>query len=182
MCIEKAESSINSKVWKYIHIWSTVMMFTGALILNIMVCFYFADDECILNIFFITSNVILCVIGVCLSIHPAVQKGNPRSGLSQASMVVLYCTYLVVSAVVNEPANHICNPLIGGHKARKTTIALGSMFTFLALTYSTSRTAIEGKKLMLGANHSQVRDNDTENPLRIVRANGEKSGYCSHEK
>ncbi|CAG8545679.1 14335_t:CDS:2 [Acaulospora morrowiae] len=180
MCIRKIESSANSKLWKYIHIWSTVVMFTGTIILNVTMYLYFAEDECTLNIFFLASNVMLCTIGVFLSILPVVQEGNPNSGLSQASMIIFYCTCLVMSAVVNEPAGHICNPLMSSHKARKTTIAIGALFTFLTLTYSTSRTATEGEELMFGADY-QVKD-DTENLLRVAKTVNKSPGGVFYEK
>ncbi|CAH1767522.1 3107_t:CDS:2, partial [Entrophospora sp. SA101] len=72
--------------------------------------------------------------GTILSIHPVIQEENSRSGLSQASMVAFYCTYLIL----------ICNPLLDtANGTRVTTVVIGALFTFMAIAYSTSRAATQ---------------------------------------
>lgn len=64
--------------------------------------------NCGLNIFFITFNLILCLIVSVLSIMPQVQERISRSGLLQSSVVTLYVVYLTWSALANNP-NEKCH-------------------------------------------------------------------------
>ncbi|CAI2175354.1 15693_t:CDS:2 [Funneliformis geosporum] len=141
-CIENWEN--NDDRWKYILIGSTIAMFIGSIVLTGVMYGFFTGKGCGLNQFFITFNLILCLIVIGLCIHPTVQEANSRSGLSQASMVVIYCTYVIMSAVVNEPDDNMCNPLTRSRGTRTTTIVIGALFTFLAIAYSTSRAATQG--------------------------------------
>lgn len=59
--------------------------------------------DCALNKFFITTNLVLCIIVSILSILPQVQDRFPRSGLLQSSVVTLYAVYLTWSALSNNP-------------------------------------------------------------------------------
>src|SRR5436190_13020936 len=147
-CIEKWEESDNDK-WKYILVGSTLAMFLAAIVLTGIMYGFFAGSGCGLNQFFITFNIILCIIVTLLCIAPTVQEANPRSGLSQASMVVIYCTYVILSAVVNEPDDNMCNPLTRSRGMRTTTVVFGALLTFLAIAYSTSRAATQGKILII---------------------------------
>src|ERR1043165_3087721 len=63
-------------------------------------------------------------------------------------MVVIYCTYVILSAVANEPDDNMCNPLTRSRGTRTTTIVIGALFTFLAISYSTSRAATQGRALI----------------------------------
>ena len=56
-------------------------------------------------------------------------------------MVVFYCTYLVLSAVVSEPDDKQCNPLVRSKGTRTFSVVLGAFFTFVALAYTTTRAA-----------------------------------------
>lgn len=53
--------------------------------------------------FFISFNLILCVILSVTSVLPIVQEHQPDSGLLQASFVSLYIMYLTWSAMTNQP-------------------------------------------------------------------------------
>ncbi|KAG8204909.1 hypothetical protein GWM34_00717, partial [Candida africana] len=76
-----------------------------------------------------------------MSIHNTVQEYNPNAGLAQSSMVVFYCTYLVMSAVASEPDDKFCNPLIRSRGTRTASVILGAFFTFIAVAYTTTRAA-----------------------------------------
>ncbi|CAG8463153.1 9591_t:CDS:2 [Acaulospora colombiana] len=171
-CIEKWEESDNNK-WKYILVGSTISMFVGAIALTGIMYGFFAGSGCHLNQFFITFNLILCVIGTFVCIHPSVQEANSRSGLSQASMVIIYCTYLILSAVANEPSDNEngCNPWKRSAGTRTTTIVLGAVFTFLAIVYSTSRAATQGKALITKSDYHPV-NTATAIPLTTNSLNG----------
>jgi len=123
-------------------------MLIGTIVLTGIMYGFFAESGCSLNQFFITFNLILCLIVTGLSISPKVQDANPRSGLPQASMVIIYCTYVILSAVANEPDDKMCNPLTRSRGTRTTTLVIGALFTFLAISYSTSRAATQGRALI----------------------------------
>lgn len=65
--------------------------------------FVLQPDDCALNKFFISFNLILCVIVSILSVLPSVQEMQPRSGLLQSSVVTLYVIYLTWSSVSSQP-------------------------------------------------------------------------------
>ena len=62
---------------------------------------FFAGQSCTLNQFFIAFNLTLCTINTVPCVHLAAQEASPRSGMTQASMAALYCTFLFMSAVGN---------------------------------------------------------------------------------
>lgn len=71
---------------------------------------YYADgSECKLHKFFISFNLILCVVVSVISILPRIQENQPRSGLLQASLISAYVMYLTWSAMTNNPDTK-CNP------------------------------------------------------------------------
>ncbi|KAI8970597.1 serine incorporator/TMS membrane protein [Pilobolus umbonatus] len=142
-CLENWEND-GSNVWKNILIFGTLLMFISSIVLTVIMYVYFAPQGCSLNQFYVTLNLILAFLISLLCITPSIQEANVRSGLSQSSIVVIYCTYLVLSAVANEPNDKECNPLRKSHGPQTTTIVLGAVFTFLAVAYSTSRAATQG--------------------------------------
>jgi hypothetical protein len=149
-CLENWENS-DSNLWQWILIISTGGMYAATIALTTILYVFFAGAGCGLNRFFITINLVMVVVITILCVHPVVQEYNPRSGLAQSSMVAVYCTYLVVSAVSNHAHEQAsCNPLRSGTASgtRNTTIILGGIFTFLAIAYSTSRAATQSKALV----------------------------------
>ncbi|CAG8506770.1 2067_t:CDS:2 [Paraglomus brasilianum] len=172
-CLERWDESGDNK-WKYILIGSTLTLYIGALILTILMYKYFAGSQCHMNQFFITFNLILCCLVTFLSVHPTVQEQNSQSGLSQSSMVVIYSTYLIASAVVNEPDDHFCNPLIRSRGTQTATMITGALFTFLAIAYSTSRAATQGKALITKSDYHPL-NTATAVPLVTNIPNGSSS-------
>lgn len=124
---------------------------------------YFAGSGCTLNRFFIAFNLVLAILITILCVHPVIQEHNPRSGLAQSSMVAVYCTYLVMSAVGNH-THETCNPFRSGAAggARTTAVVLGAGFTFLAIAYSTTRAATQSRALVGKKKHGAVRLPDEE--------------------
>ncbi|KAF9162897.1 hypothetical protein DFQ27_009755 [Actinomortierella ambigua] len=154
-CMEKWEMSDTNK-WKFILVGSTMLMYLGAIILTGIMYGYFAGSGCTKNIFWITFNLVLAIGVTLIAVLPAVQDANPRSGLAQSSMVVIYCAYLILSAVANEPDEGTdCNPLRKARGTRTTTVLMGAIFTFLAVAYSTSRAATQGGKAGINQNEYQ---------------------------
>lgn len=78
---------------------------------GLLYTYYTRPDGCTENKFFISINLILCVVVSIISIHPKVQEHQPRSGLLQSSIITLYTMYLTWSAMSNEP-DRSCNPTL----------------------------------------------------------------------
>uniref|UniRef100_A0A8C5DF14 Serine incorporator 1-like n=1 Tax=Gouania willdenowi TaxID=441366 RepID=A0A8C5DF14_GOUWI len=71
--------------------------------------FYTKPNDCFINKFFITFNLLFCIVASILSVLPKVQESQPRSGLLQSSFISLYTMFLTWSAMSNEP-DRTCNP------------------------------------------------------------------------
>lgn len=176
-CLDNWEHS-ESQLWKWILIGSAGGMFATTVGLTTVMYLFFAGPGCTLNRFFISFNLALCLSITVLSILPAVQEANQRSGLVQASMVAAYCTYLNMSAVANH-THKTCNPLHSRvNKNEQTTIVLGAIFTFLAIAYSTSRAATQSKVLVgkrkRGAGISLPDEGDAEGGHGLVTSQPKK--------
>lgn len=121
-----------------------ILSLTGIILLF---TYYTQSDDCALNKFFISFNMILCVVVSVLSITPKVQEAQPRSGLLQSAIVTLYTVYLTWSAVANNPDGN-CNPgllgIIGDEKNKvsfdKTSI-IGLVIWMFCILYSSLRSA-----------------------------------------
>ncbi|KAK3870100.1 hypothetical protein Pcinc_024632 [Petrolisthes cinctipes] len=107
--VEKYEET-ESKGWYCALLFFT--FFQYALAITAVVLFYVyytTTNDCSLHKFFISFNLILCVIISIISILPKVQEYQPRSGLLQGSVITLYTMYLTWSAMTNAP-DHLCKP------------------------------------------------------------------------
>lgn len=143
-----------SKAWYAAMLISTLVMYaltlTGIILLFV---YYTLPNDCSLNKFFISFNLILCVASSAVSILPAVQEHRPTSGLLQSSLISLYIMYLTWSAVANSPDTQ-CNPgflgLIG--QGEKSQINLhrdsivGLTLWILVVIYSSIRTASSSQR------------------------------------
>lgn len=89
-------------------VFFTVTFYIISIVAVILLYVYYASSTtCSMNIFFITFNVILCIILSCISIIPTVQEYHPASGLLQSSFVTLYVIYLTWSAMTSEKSGRI---------------------------------------------------------------------------
>ncbi|BGP20111.1 hypothetical protein JCM10213_000805 [Rhodosporidiobolus nylandii] len=150
-CLERWEAT-DSPFWKWTLISSTLGLYAITLALTIVQYIFFAGSGCALNTTLISLNWVLSLVVSVLSIAPAIQESNPRSGLAQSGMVVAYCSYLITSAIANhDDGNGQCNPLQSrAAGARTGMVVLGAVFTFLAIAYSTSRAATQSKAFVPG--------------------------------
>ncbi|KAI0067341.1 TMS membrane protein/tumor differentially expressed protein [Artomyces pyxidatus] len=176
-CLENWEASDNSNLWQWILILSTAGMYAGTIAMTGVLYAYFAGSGCTLNRFFISFNLALAVLITILCVHPVIQEHNPRSGLAQSSMVAVYCTYLVMSAVGNH-THEKCNPFRNGAATgtRNSVVVLGAMFTFLAIAYSTTRAATQSRALVGKKKHGSVRlPDDPEEGHEVSVVNSQPS-------
>ena len=147
-CLEKiemedltGEGEYNAGFWKKLLIGGTLTMYISSIVLTIIMYWFFAGSGCNMNRTAITLNVVFGIIISIMSVNQTIQESNPHAGLAQSSMVVIYCTYLVMSAVSSEPDDKYCNPLIRSKGTRTASVVLGAFFTFIAVAYTTTRAA-----------------------------------------
>lgn len=141
---------------------------TGVVLLYV---YYTHPSLCDQNKFFISFNLILCVITSVISILPIVQEHQPRSGLLQSSVVTLYVVYLTWSGISNSP-NRDCNPgFLPGFSNHDVTAQnrvafdkesiIGLIIWFSCVLYSSLRTASKSSKITMSEN-VLVQDNGAD--------------------
>lgn len=112
----------DSRGWLVALIGSSVVTF-GVSFAGIVLSYVYYTGEhigdCKLHEFFITFNMIICLILTVVSILPSVQEYMPKSGLLQSGCITLYMTYLVWSAMSNSP-DSTCKPDLSGVFAPRT--------------------------------------------------------------
>lgn len=129
---------------------------TGVVLLFV---FFTKSNDCSLNKFFISINLILCFVVSVVSILPNVQEKLPRSGLLQSSIVSLYVVYLTWSTVSNSPDSS-CNPGLLGIVGANTTVKstqmgfdgqsiIGLIVWMCCVLYSSLRTASNSSKITM---------------------------------
>merc|ERR1711871_1297873 len=98
-------------------------------------------ESCSTEKFIITMNLLFAIACTVAAVHPRVQEIQPNSGLLQASVIVAYTSYLTWSAVSDTTS--VCQPAspmaMGGTDTATTVI--GTIFTFLAIAYSSLRSS-----------------------------------------
>ncbi|ELW66770.1 serine incorporator 3 [Tupaia chinensis] len=100
----------NPRLWYAALLSVTSLLYILSIIfVGLLFTYYTKPDGCTENKFFISINLILCVVVSVISIHPKIQEHQPRSGLLQSSIITLYTMYLTWSAMSNEP-DRSCNP------------------------------------------------------------------------
>ncbi|XP_074600061.1 serine incorporator TMS1 isoform X2 [Brevipalpus obovatus] len=104
---------------------------------------YYGGEGCGLQKFFITTNLLICLVLSVLSILPPLQEAQPRSGLLQSSLITLYTMYLTWSAMNNSADG--CKPAIFKHKADGNNFdsmsLVGLSIWFACVLYSSIRTS-----------------------------------------
>lgn len=143
--VEKLEET-ESKWYYYGLIFFTLLNYLVAITAVVLFFSYYTTGACGLQKFFISTNLVLCVVLSVLSILPRIQESQPRSGLLQSSIITLYIMYLTWSALSNSSGSD-CKPNIFGTdpskpKARSDTEAfVGLMLWFVCVIYSSIRTS-----------------------------------------
>ncbi|XP_018345904.1 PREDICTED: serine incorporator 1 isoform X3 [Trachymyrmex septentrionalis] len=150
-------------------VFNYALSITGVVLLYV---YYTHPSGCALNKFFISFNLILCVIASIVSILPNVQEHQPRSGLLQSSIVTLYVVYLTWSGIANSP-DLACNPGflpgISNHdvNTQKNRVTfdnesiIGLIIWFSCVLYSSLRTASKSSKITMSEN-VLVQDNGAD--------------------
>ncbi|KAM8710877.1 hypothetical protein ACLKA7_017497 [Drosophila subpalustris] len=176
--IENAE---NNRGYYYALAGVTLLGYIASLTgITLLYIYFTTSTGCGINKFFISINLILCLIISVLSVLPAVQERLPHSGLLQSSLVTLYTVYLTWSAVANNPEK-ACNPgmfgLEGYGNATGTTIAppshnskvtfdatniIGLVVWLLCILYNCFSSAVEVSKINNDNGEKREALSDTE--------------------
>eukprot|EP01137_Pigoraptor_chileana_P021980 Opistho-2@86367 len=151
------------KRWFYALTAASVTMYVSAIVMTSLLYAYFTPahsgnvGKCGTNTAFITVNLIAFVILAFVAVNDTIQEYNPRSGLLQSSLVALYSTYLVWSAISSEPESDSfhCNSLGGTRDTQSVSTVFGVIFAFVAIVYaalgaSSSEESITGKTRTTG--------------------------------
>ncbi|XP_054011504.1 serine incorporator 1 isoform X2 [Hylaeus anthracinus] len=158
-----------SKGWYAALLGATLFNYAVSITGIVLLFIYFTHPyTCALNKFFISFNLILCVIVSIISTLPVVQEHYPRSGLLQSSIVSLYVVYLTWSGISNSPDSE-CNPGFLKMFSPNDTDArnrvsfdkesvIGLVIWFSCVLYSSLRTASKSSKLTMSEN-VLVKDN-----------------------
>ncbi|XP_008058013.1 serine incorporator 3 [Carlito syrichta] len=100
----------NPRLWYAALLSFTSLFYILSIIsVGLLYTYYTKSHGCTENKFFISINLIFCVVVSMISIHPKIQEHQPHSGLLQSSVITLYTIYLTWSAMSNEP-DRSCNP------------------------------------------------------------------------
>jgi len=100
----------------------TFTFYAGSLTAIVLFYVYYTGEavgDCKLHEFFISFNMILCVILSVISVLPKVQENLPNSGLLQSSCITLYVLYLTWSAMTDSP-DAMCKPKFDGNNSTLT--------------------------------------------------------------
>lgn len=136
-----------NKRWFVALLACTIFLYIGALAITVLAyIFYTHKSGCALNKFFISFNLIMCIIISVMTIHPRIQESQPSSGLLQAAVISAYSMYLTWSAMSNEP-DAKCNPVgasilssdVGNGFNGQTVLA--AIMLFVTVAYSCIRTS-----------------------------------------
>ncbi|XP_022821929.1 probable serine incorporator isoform X2 [Spodoptera litura] len=143
-----------SRVWYSALLFSMLIGFTFAFIGAILLFKYYAEPEgCGLYKFFISINLILILIASGISVLPAVQDHQPRSGLLQSGVVAMYVMYLTWSALSN--GSRDCNTVatyqdeIGYWSSFDKQSIIGLVIWVCSVLYSSIRTASSSSKITM---------------------------------
>ncbi|KPU78224.1 uncharacterized protein Dana_GF24277, isoform B [Drosophila ananassae] len=171
------ESAENSRGYYYLLAGVTLLGYILSLTgITLLYIYFTTSTACGINKFFISINLILCVVISVISILPAVQERLHHSGLLQSSLVTLYTVYLTWSAVANNPEKE-CNPGMFGlmeslsnatttpapstHNSKvtfDTTNIIGLVVWLLCILYNCISSAVEVSKIT----HDNSEKRDTE--------------------
>ena len=94
----------NPRFWYAVLLsFTSILYILSIIFVGLLYIYSTKPDGCTENKFFISINLILCIVVSIISIHPKIQEHQPRSGLLQSSVITLYTIYLTWSAMTNEP-------------------------------------------------------------------------------
>nr|CAG4644009.1 EOG090X07ET [Lepidurus arcticus] len=167
-----------SKGWYCALIFFTLLQYALCITAVVLFFIFYANNEsCGLHKFFISFNLILCIIVSVVSILPKIQEHQPRSGLLQSSVISLYTLYLTWSAMTNSP-DHNCKYSYSvpddGKPSFDTQSIVSLVIWFCCVMYSSIRTASHSQaaKLTMSDKMLTKDDNKTEDTVALTSVEG----------
>ena len=187
--LDKREDGDSPRCWTGLLLIATFINY--ALVITAVVLFYiyYGSGDCSTNKFFISFNLILCLVISVLAVLPKVQDAQPRSGLLQASVVSLYAMYLTWSAMNTEPEKK-CNPglqsILNGQNVNSSSIPItsqdfdlesiaGLFIFFLCVLYSSIRSSTSNNVDRLTLRENVILDEPSSDTNVLVK-DEEQSG------
>ena len=182
--LDKYEETSN-KNWYRGVVACTMINYVLALVMIVLFYVYYtqsSEDSCHLHKFFVSFNLISCIIISILSVLPSVQAAQPRSGLLQASVVSLYALYLTWSAMSNSNYEK-CKPdfsqILGkkengedtGAKSFDAQSLIGLVIGFMCVLYSSIRNSANSQASKLG-----ISSGSSTSPLVDAEGGGDGDG------
>jgi len=137
--LENYEES-QSKGWYCALVFFTLLHYILSITATVLLFVYYTQNSaCGVQKFFISFNLICCIILSVVSVLPKVQEALPKSGLLQSSVVMLYVLYLTWSALNN---SEDCRPsFLGKPHAIDAQSIVSLLIWFACVLYSSIRTA-----------------------------------------
>jgi hypothetical protein len=83
------------------------LFFATTIIGSILMLVFFGPPTkpgCGINTYFIVVNLVLVLVHSITAILPKIQEATPRSGVFQSSVLGVYTTYLIASAIASQPS------------------------------------------------------------------------------
>ncbi|KAE9524676.1 hypothetical protein AGLY_014726 [Aphis glycines] len=172
------------KRWYFALLFTTVISY-GLAITGLIIMYHSFTQEngCVLNKFFITLTVIICIVISSISITSCVQRVHEKSGLLQSSIVSLYVVYLTWSALNSGPETQ-CNKSLAEilslsnsdgskvHFGSENFVSIGIFVLFVL--YSAIKTGSSSKFSM--SNSTERIGNDSDLEGGPVSGNDDNSG------
>ena len=190
--LEKREDGDSPRCWTVLLLLATFFNYAVSITAIVLFYVFYGQGDCSKNKFFISFNLILCVVVSVLAVLPKVQDAQPRSGLLQASVVSLYATYLTWSAMNTEPNEDgkICNPgfqgIINGGSGNSSSIStssqpfdgesiVGLVIFFICVLYSSIRSSTSNNVDRLTLKENVIID-DSASDTNVLVKDEEKGG------
>lgn len=183
--VERLEETESRKYYCGL-IFFTFLNYIIAITAVILLFTYYTDGDCGWQKFFISINMILCLILSVLSILPRIQETQPRSGLLQSSILTLYVMYLTWSALSNASGNqckpHILTPDANQPKTVSDSQAfVGLIIWFVCVIYSSIRTSTNSQVSKLSMS-DQILPKDTGDAGQDLESGGARPGTHDNEE
>ncbi|KAG8192993.1 hypothetical protein JTE90_028113 [Oedothorax gibbosus] len=160
--LDNCEES-DSKGWYCALITCTLFQYIASITATVLLFVYYTQGPsgCGLQKFFISFNLICCIILSVVSVLPKVQETLRRSGLLQSSIVMLYVMYLTWSALNNSEE---CRPsFLGKPHAVDAQSIVSLAIWFICILYSSIRTASNSQVSKLtGSEKILVQEGDSD--------------------
>eukprot|EP00775_Hariotina_reticulata_P009592 gene9592-9755_t len=174
--------------WLYGLLALTVACFMGVLGISGVLFYFFKPagaGSCSLNVFLITTSLLLCVGFSLLSLLPMARNGS----LFPSSTTALYIMYLCYSALQSEPRDYECNGL--GHRlnaASGSTLVVGSNTALFMLEDESDEPDVAGvgtplidAESVAGAHTSAGLDGVAPGAVQASRADGSSVGAAANK-